>query len=52
MLTLDRGSQIEIPPHLGEAAAKIAAVHRLDDLILPILDLDWILTFGKGGVQT
>ena len=27
--------------------AKIAAVHRLDDLILPILDLDWILTFDK-----
>ena len=48
VLTLDRGSQIEIPPHLGDAAAKIVSVHRLDGLILPILDLDWILTFDKG----
>ena len=47
VMSLDRGSQIEIPPHLGAAAAKIAAVHRLDDVILPILDLDWILTFDK-----
>ena len=47
VLTLDRGSQIEIPPHLGTDAARISSVHRLDDMILPVLDLDWVLTFGR-----
>jgi purine-binding chemotaxis protein CheW len=47
VLTLDRGSQIEIPPHLGPDAARISSVHRLDDMILPVLDLDWVLTFGR-----
>jgi len=47
VMMLDRGSQIEIPPHLGEDARKISAVHRLDDLILPVLDLDWVLTFDR-----
>ena len=47
VMMLDRGSRIEIPPHLGEDALKISAVHRLDDLILPVLDLDWVLTFDR-----
>lgn len=46
VLMLDRGTQIDIPPHLGSESSKIAAVHRLDGLILPVLDLDWVLTFG------
>ena len=48
VMTLDRGSQIEIPPHLGADALRISSVHRLDDMILPVLDLDWVLTFAKG----
>ena len=47
VITLDRGTQIEIPSHLGAAGAKIAAVHRLDALILPVLNLDWVLDFGS-----
>ena len=47
VITLDRGGQIEIPPHLGAGALKISSVHRLDDMILPVLDLDWVLTFTK-----
>lgn len=47
VLVLDDGTRIDIPPHLGAEAHKIATVHRLDDLILPVLDLDWVLTFGK-----
>ena len=47
VLTLDRGTQIEVPPHLGSDAARISSVHRLDDMILPVLDLDWVLTFGR-----
>ena len=46
VLTLDKSTAIETPPHLGAEGVPIASVHRLDDLILPILDLDWILTFG------
>ena len=46
VITLDGGTRIDIPPHLGAASAKIAAVHRLDTLILPVLDLDWVLDFG------
>lgn len=46
VLTLDRGTRIEIPPHLGAEGLKIASVHRLDTVILPVLDLDWILTLG------
>ena len=45
VIVLDHGSQIDIPSHLGTEALKIASVHRLDAMILPILDLDWILTF-------
>ena len=47
VIMLDGGTQIEIPPHSGVAGAKIAAVHRLDALILPVLDLDWVLDFGS-----
>ncbi len=47
VLMLDRGSQIDVPPHLGADALKISSVHRLDDMILPVLDLDWVLTFLK-----
>ena len=46
VIALDGGTAIDIPPHLGAAGAKIAAVHRLDALILPVLDLDWVLDFG------
>ena len=47
VIMLDGGTRIETPPHLGAAGAKIAAVHRLDTLILPVLDLDWVLDFGS-----
>ena len=47
VMMLDRGSQIEIPPHLGDDALKISVIHRLDDMILPVLDLDWVLTFAR-----
>jgi purine-binding chemotaxis protein CheW len=47
VLMLDRGTQIDIPPHLGAEGNRLSAVHLLNDLILPVLDLDWILTFGK-----
>ena len=46
VITLDRHAQIDNPPHLGAEDVKIAAVYRLADAILPILDLDWIFAFG------
>ena len=46
VLTLDRGTAIETPPHLGAEGVPVESVHRLEEMILPILDLDWILTFG------
>ena len=46
VISLDAESQIDNPPHLGAERVKIAAVHRLADAILPILDLDWVFTFG------
>ena len=46
VLTLDRGTLIDTPPHLGAEGIPIEAVHRLEDMILPILDLDWVFTFG------
>ena len=48
VLTLDRGTRIDMPPHLGAEELKIASIHRLDALILPILDLAWVLTFSDG----
>ena len=46
VVSLDAGSRIDNPPHLGAEGVKISTVHRLADAILPILDLDWIFTFG------
>ena len=48
VVSLDAGSRIDNPPHLGAERVKISSVHRLADAILPILDLDWIFTFGTG----
>ena len=46
VVSLDAASRIENPPHLGAECVKISSVHRLADAILPILDLDWVFTFG------
>ena len=46
VVSLDAESRIDNPPHLGAERVKISSVHRLADAILPILDLDWIFTFG------
>ena len=46
VLTLDQSTLIDTPPHLGAEGIPIESVHRLEDMILPILDLDWVLTFG------
>ena len=46
VLTLDKATLIDRPPHLGAEGIPIEAVHRLEDMILPILDLDWVFTFG------
>ena len=46
VLTLDRKSEIDLPPHLGAESIKFASLHRFDDVILPMLDLDWVLSFG------
>ena len=47
VIMLDPGTRIETPPHLGAEGIKIAAVHRLDAMILPLLDLDWVFTFSR-----
>ena len=46
VIALDADTLIENPPHLGTESLKISSVHRLADAILPILDLDWVFTFG------
>lgn len=46
VLTLDRGTEIEVPPHLGMESIKFSSVHRLEAEILPVLDLDWALALG------
>jgi purine-binding chemotaxis protein CheW len=46
VIMLDPGTRIATPPHLGAEGIKIAAVHRLDAMILPLLDLDWVFTFS------
>lgn len=46
VMTLDHGTEIEIPPHLGAEGIKFSSVHRLDAEILPVLDLDWALALG------
>lgn len=47
VITLDAGTQIPVPSHLGVEGIKISAVHRLESLILPLLDLDWVFTFSR-----
>ena len=47
VISLDAESKIDNPPHLGSEGAKITAVHRLPDAILPVLDLDWVFAFGE-----
>ena len=47
VITLEAGTQIPVPPHLGAEGIKIAAVYRLESLILPLLDLDWVFTFSR-----
>lgn len=47
VLTLEKAAAIAMPPHLGAEGVPIEAVYRLEGLILPILDLEWVLTFGK-----
>lgn len=48
VITLDASTAIDTPSHLGAEGIPIGSVHRLEDMILPILDLDWILTLdGK-----
>ena len=48
VIMLDPGTKIPTPPHLGVEGIKISAVHRLDTIILPLLDLDWVFTFQRG----
>ena len=47
VIMLDPGTRIVTPPHLGTEGIKISAVHRLDAMILPLLDLDWVFTFSR-----
>jgi purine-binding chemotaxis protein CheW len=47
VIMLDPGTRIAIPPHLGAEEIKLSAVHRLDAMILPLLDLDWVFTFSR-----
>lgn len=47
VLTLDPDSEIEVPPHLGDEGLKFSSVHRLETEILPVIDLDWALTFDS-----
>jgi purine-binding chemotaxis protein CheW len=47
VIMLEPGTKIPIPPHLGAEGIKISAVHRLESIILPILDLDWVFTFSR-----
>ena len=48
VLTLDNAARIEMPPHLGVEGLRLSSVYRLDALILPILDLSWVLNIGEG----
>ncbi len=49
VIMLEPGTKIPIPPHLGAEEIKLAAVHRLETVILPVLDLDWVFTFSRPG---
>jgi purine-binding chemotaxis protein CheW len=46
VLTLDKTTEIDVPPHLGGEGVKFSSVHRLEHEILPVLDLDWALALG------
>lgn len=46
VITLDRATEIEVPPHLGAEGEKFSSVHRLETQILPVLDLDWAFAFS------
>lgn len=45
VLSLQSDWQLNKPPHLGTERVKIDAVYRLDDMILPVLALDWVFAF-------
>jgi purine-binding chemotaxis protein CheW len=47
VITLEAGTQIPVPTHLGAEGIKISAVYRLETVILPLLDLDWVFTFSR-----
>ena len=47
VIMLDPGTRITIPSHLGSDASKLSAVHRLDAVILPLLDLEWVFGFNR-----
>lgn len=47
VIALDAESGIGIPAYLGQDGAKFSSVHRLDHLILPMLDLSWLFAFDR-----
>jgi purine-binding chemotaxis protein CheW len=49
VIMLAPGTKIPTPSHLGAEGLRLSAVHRLDNLILALLDLDWVLTFSRTG---
>lgn len=48
VLTTSATGEIGLPSHLGAEKIMFKTVYRLDDKILPILDLDWVLAVGGG----
>ena len=46
VITLDKGTSIEAPPHIGTEGVAVEAMYRLEELILPVLDLDWIFALS------
>lgn len=47
VIVLEPETKIAVPPHLGIEGIKLSSVHRLEAMILPVLDLDWIFTFTR-----
>lgn len=47
VISLEESTQIPVPSHLGVEGIKISAVYRLESLILPLLDLDWVFTLSR-----
>ena len=45
-ITLDKGTSIEAPPHIGTEGVAVEAMYRLEEMILPVLDLDWIFALS------